>query len=376
MREMFHIRIQHRHLSRAASCNSFVYRGWRPVLIALILALSVSASAQQLRLGTAPGGISIVSGGGNNYSTSFGRMNALGVGNPSVTGVTDIPLSNGALYYTTFHLIIPNMTGNHKGFVTAYMSSNFGHPAALVAESCPVNDSCSTSDGYSAISTVAGNPSTILPAPGVDNQTVTAGLAIFIPDNNGNTSYAGTDNATITFNLYDNNTGRRTGQSVTLTLTSQTVQTAVQLTLSTAPNGVTITPASDFNLNFGNVNGLGIGPASGLATIPVAGGMIYHTPYLLNPVFSAFRSTTATITVYVSDDFAHPTILSLQDASASDGPYTAISKSVFSRTQITTTAANRTSITRHLGLYVSGINGPTAFNGTDTATLTFTLTVP
>jgi hypothetical protein len=124
------------------------------------------------------------------------------------------------------------------------------------------------------------------------------------------------------------------------------------------------------------VNALGIGPDAGLATSPAGGGIIYHTPYQLNPAFSAMSSTTGTIHVYVSTDFAHPAIMSLDDASTNAGPFNAISKNSGAQTQITSTAGDRSTVTRYLGLYVSNVNGPTAFNGTDSATLTYTLTVP
>jgi len=91
---------------------------------------------------------------------------------------------------------------------------------------------------------------------------------------------------------------------------------------------------------FGNVNGLGVGPGAGLTTVAAAGGVIYSTPYLLNPAYGDFTSTTA----------ATPTV-------------------------ITTTAADRSSITRYLGLFV-GLNTAAPFIGTDSATLTYTMTVP
>jgi len=373
MRETFNFR-EDRRLPYAADKPRNTR--WGITLVTLILAVSVTATGQQLRIGSAPGGVTILTGGGNNYSTSFGTMNALGIGTPTI-GITVVPLSNGALYYTTFNLIIPNVPGSHKGVVSAYMSSNFGRPAAFVAEGCPVNGSCTTSGGYAPISTIAANASDIVPAPGLDNQTVTAGLALFIPDNNGGTAYTGNDTATITLEMWDSvKNNKKLGNPVILTLTTQTVQTAVQLTLSTAPGGVTITPSADFSLNFGNLNALGIGPGAGLTTTSVAGGMVYYTPYLLNPAFSAMSSTTSTIEVYVSTNFAHPALLVLDDASSSGGPYNAISTNAGAQTQITSAAADRSSITRYLGLFVSNVNGATAFNGSDTATLTFTLTVP
>jgi hypothetical protein len=129
-------------------------------------------------------------------------------------------------------------------------------------------------------------------------------------------------------------------------------------------------------MNFGNVNGLGFGPGAGLTTVAAAGGVVYSTPYLLQPVFTDFTSTTATIKVFVSTNFAHPAALVARDAAASAGPYNNIGTTAGTATQITNTAANRSSITRFLGLFVSNVNGAASFRGNDNATLTFTLTVP
>jgi hypothetical protein len=218
----------------------------------------------------------------------------------------------------------------------------------------------------------------VIPAPGVaKGQTVNAGLAIFVPDNNGANAFSGTDSTTISFTMTDFTTGT-TIETLQLSLNnpSETLQTAVRLTLATAAGGLTVTPASDFSMNFGNVNGLGFGPGAGLTTVASAGGVIYSTPYLLQPAFTDFTSTTATIKTFVSTTFAHPTILVLRDAAASAGPYANIGTTAGTATQITNTAASRSSITRFLGLFVSNVNGATAFRGSDSATLTFVLTVP
>jgi hypothetical protein len=166
-------------------------------------------------------------------------------------------------------------------------------------------------------------------------------------------------------------------ETLTLTLNSNTLQDAVQLQLATAASGLTITPASDYSMNFGNVNALGIGPGAGLTTSAQAGGIIYSTPYNVLPAFSAFSSTTASIKVCVSTTFTHSAILRLEDSSTgSSGTFSNISTACGAATSLTGSAANRSTITRYLGLFVSNVNGATAFNGTDTATLTYTLTVP
>ena len=73
-------------------------------------------------------------------------------------------------------------------------------------------------------------------------------------------------------------------------------------------------------------------------------------------------------------DVLDPQVLELRDGSSSAGPFTAISSTT--ATQITATAADRSTITRFLGLFVSNLNGANAFTGSDAATLTFTMTVP
>lgn len=348
---------------------------WKCAALILFALWAISTTAQTFSITTAPGGLTVNSIGAIRWS-SFGTMNALAVGTPSA-GLTALALNNGALYYTQYRLTATGLAAGHKAAVTAYVSTNFTHPAALVVESCPYTGSCTASGGYAPLSTAAGSPTTVIASPGIGNTTVTAGLAIFLPDNDGGSAYTGTDTAILSFTMKDLTSGTTVGTLTWyLNFPAQTVQNAVQLTLGTAPSGATIAPASDYSLNFGNVNALGIGPGSGLATTSVTGGMVYSTPYLLNPAFAGMTSATATIKVYVSTNFAHPALLILQDASASAGPFTAMPTTAGTARQIATAAADRSSITRYLGLFVSNVNGAAAFTGTDNATLTFTLTVP
>src|SRR3954468_974631 len=344
-----------------------------------VIAFIKPAAAQQgtFTVSAAPGGITFTVGGGGTLSGQFGTMNALGIGTPS-GGVTVIPLSNGALYLTHYQINISGLPNPHLGAVTAFVNSNFTNPAALIMQSCPSSSSCNASGNFSTISLNAGAPTTVVAAPGINGQTVTAGLAIFIPDNNGAASFTGVDTARITLTATDttNNKNFATAEIRLDTPIGETVQNAVRLTLATATGGRTITPGADFSINFGNVNGLGLGPGAGLTTVAAAGGVVYSTPYLLQPAYSAFRSTTATVKTFVSSPFAHPTILILRDAAASAGPYNNIGTTAGTATQITNTAADRSSITRFLGLFVSNTNGATAFQGSDGATLTFTMTVP
>jgi hypothetical protein len=349
------------------------------IILAIAFALNKPAAAQQgtFTISAAPGGITFAAGGGGTLSGQFGTMNALGLGTPG-TGVAVIPLPNGALYLTHYQITISGLPNPHLAAVTAFVNSNFTHPAALIMQSCPSSSACNASGNFSAISLLAAAPTTVVAAPGINDQTVTAGLAIFVPDNNGASAFTGVDTARITLTATDttNNKNFATAEIRLDTPVGETIQSAVQLTLATATGGLTISPGADFSVNFGNVNGLGLGPGAGLTTVAAAGGVVYSTPYLLQPAFSAFRSTTATIQAFVSSPFAHPTILILRDAAASAGPYTNIGITAGTATQITAAAADRGSVTRFLGLFVSNTNGATAFQGSDSATLTFTMTVP
>lgn len=353
-----------------------------PALIAFFLAFillrqQVAAQTGTFTLSSAPGAITFSGSGTSTLSGQFGVMNALGLG-VAASGITVVPLTNGALYLTQFQLTISGLPTSHRGGVTAFVSSNFAHPAALVLEACPSTSSCNAAGNFSAISTVAGAPTTIVPAPGINNQTVTAGLAVFLPDNDGASAFSGIDTAQVTFTATDLINGKNfaTAQILLNSPQGETVQTAVQLTLAAATGGLSITPSADYAMNFGNVNGLGFGPGAGLTTVAATGGVIYSTPYLLQPAFTDFSSTTATIRAFVSINFAHPAVLQLLDGPGNSGPFNAIGTTAGTATQITTTAADRSSITRFLGLFVSNANGATAFTGSDAAALTFTFTVP
>ena len=342
------------------------------ILVLIIVSAKTGwAVPQSLVISQATGGISF--SGTGPYLSQFGTMNALGLGTPA-TGVSVIPLTTGALYFTPYTLT-GTANGNHILTITAVIKTNFTHSAALQLESCPSNSACNTAGAFAAMSTTTAV--TVMPGTANTNQvplTVTAGLGIFVPDNDGASAFTGTDTASITLTLLDENNNKIATAEIDLNSpTGETVQNAVQFTLGTATGGLTISPASDYAANYGSVNGLGIGPATGLTTTSVAGGTVYVTPYLLNPAFGDFSSTTATIKVTLSTNFAHPTVLQLDDSSSSGGPFTQITTTALT---ITSSAADRASITRFLGLFVSNTNGAGVFTGSDSATLTFTMTVP
>ena len=70
-------------------------------------------------------------------------------------------------------------------------------------------------------------------------------------------------------------------------------------------------------------------------------------------------------------------ILSLKDsATGSIGSFSNISTNCGAATSLTSSAGDRSTVARYLGLFVSNVNGATAFTGLDNAILTYTLTVP
>lgn len=82
---------------------------------------------------------------------------------------------------------------------------------------------------------------------------------------------------------------------------SANVQTALQLNISTGTAGATVTGSNAtglFAVNFGNVNGLGLGtPTAGVSKTTDATGSTYTTPINLTPVYSGFTTETADVTV-------------------------------------------------------------------------------
>jgi hypothetical protein len=354
-----------------------VFMSSRAALIVLVLTIVLaekSRAATTLTISQAPTGIAFT--GTGPYASQFGTMDGLGISTAAPGVQKPLVLTNGALYYTPYQLT-STVNGNHTLTVSAVIKTNFtGNAAsAMVLESCPSNSTCNTSGVFSAMSTTT--PVTVMPGTANNNApiTVTAALGIFIPDNDGASAFTGTGTVSITFTLLDENNNKVATAEIDLNSPAgETINSAIQLTLGTA-GGLTVSPGAgtDYAVDFGTVNGLGIGPGAGLTVNNVSGGVVYATPYLLQPAYTDQAKSTATITVKLTANFAHPTVLQLDDAGSATGPFTQITTTPIT---ITSTAASRTPITRYLGLFVSNTNGAGAFTGSDTATLTFTMTVP
>jgi len=384
MPAIFHDRKNATHAAARRICR--VRRGfWCCWPSAVILSLALTPSlwaAPKLKLATSGTGFT-VAGVSPAYTASFGSMNALAFGAPA-TNVTATALSNGALYFTTLTASVQAIGGN-TGVVKAYVSTNFiGNAAsAMIVYGCAAPSACTSSGQFSALGTSQAGATTL--ASGLNNGSSSAnvGLAIFLPDNNGASAFTGLSalGCTVSFDLYLNGSNT-VSDTVTLALINETVQSAVQLTVGSAAGGLTIGNAGGplldpFTMNFGNVNALGIGPSAGLTTVAQAGGIIYSTPYHVLPVFTDMSQTSATVKACVSTTFTHPVILSLKDsATGSIGSFSNISTNCGAATSLTSSAGDRSTVARYLGLFVSNVNGATAFTGLDNAILTYTLTVP
>lgn len=173
---------------------------------------------------------------------------------------------------------------------------------------------------------------------------------------------------------------------------SANVQKAVQLTLSTGTVAATHCAVAagggtDYSMNFGTVDGLGINAGNCNKFSPTTPGTtnaVYWSDYQLTPVFSSQSVSTNTITAQVTTTFggvANGTsnlIIVRDTANSATLPASAASFSTMgsaSADTIATNAANGTAITRYVGIAVTPANGASVLTGNQSATVTFTLTV-
>jgi hypothetical protein len=151
---------------------------------------------------------------------------------------------------------------------------------------------------------------------------------------------------------------------------SATVQTAVQLNISTGAGGATVSGSNAtglFSVSFGNINGIGLGtPAAGVSVVADASGALYKTPINLTPVYSGF--TTETATIEVEQDAAGDTALA-REGNASISAASTVSTST--PASVASGGASGVAIERYVGMYVSRSESA----GAKSATLIYTITV-
>jgi hypothetical protein len=148
-----------------------------------------------------------------------------------------------------------------------------------------------------------------------------------------------------------------------------TVQSAVQLNISTGSGGATVSRSNStglFNITFGDVNGWGVGiPTSGVTVTQDSSGALYKTPINLTPVYSGFTYEKADIMVQAGTNG--------DENLAREGSSSISSSSTVGATpSIAVSRANSGSRNeRYLGFYVSR----TEAAGSKTATLVYTVMV-
>ncbi|MBV9211497.1 MAG: hypothetical protein JOZ52_12740 [Acidobacteria bacterium] len=157
----------------------------------------------------------------------------------------------------------------------------------------------------------------------------------------------------------------------------------IQLDITTAPGGATVTGATDaastgiFNLNFGNLNGLGIGIFTpGLTVQRFANGALYTTPIRLTTKVDWKNQTPRPLSVSIVLDPIAGNAAGRAAAREGASAATLITPSAVTPLVFTTTAADNVPITRYVGIFVSNANGATAVRGTLTARLIYKIFEP
>jgi hypothetical protein len=147
-----------------------------------------------------------------------------------------------------------------------------------------------------------------------------------------------------------------------------TVQTAVQLNISTATGGATVggsNSTGEFTLEFGELNGLGLASATS-ANVTVAvdsTGATYSTPITLTPIYTGFTTETADITVEAGE--------SGDEEIAREGSAANSMSSVTTAAPVISNAASESNNTRYVGFRVARNEAA----GLKTATFIYTITV-
>jgi hypothetical protein len=348
------------------------------VLLVVVSWAAPASAAPTINILSAASGVAL--GGNSGAATmNLGNGNGLGVGTRA-SGVYAVALGSGPVYASPFRVNLTGWGGSASVSVTAYVSSNFprggGAPPLIQVMYC-VATSCGAAANQLVLSTSSGAPAA-LRAGLPDKSTFTMDMGALIAHINGSSAFTGTQTATILFTANDANDANKR-DTATLSV-SIAVQRAVQFSLdATGPPSLTAGATSDYAIDFGTVDGLGVSTGNGAARAASTTGALYSTSYLVRPAFSSMTSTNGTVQLYVSTNFARPGLLQLQDSSTGEpGSFAAIStnSAAASQTVISTSAQSKVDITRYLGLFVFAVNGTGAFVGADSAVVTYTLIVP
>jgi hypothetical protein len=158
---------------------------------------------------------------------------------------------------------------------------------------------------------------------------------------------------------------------------------SIQIDITTAPGGATVTGATDaaatgiFNLNFGNLNGLGIGIFTpGLTVQKFANGTLYITPIRITPKIDWKSHTPRPMSVSIVLDPIAGNAAGRAAAREGATAGTLNLPSIITPLVFTTTAADSVPITRYVGIFVSNANGALAVRGSLNARLIYRIFEP
>ena len=164
---------------------------------------------------------------------------------------------------------------------------------------------------------------------------------------------------------------------------SVNVQTALSLTLATgaAAGSCAITSpgatGQDYDINFGNVNALGIANGAN-CTSPLganASGATWSTQYQITPSFSGFVSTSATVYLNTTTAFANAKLAMVEGATNTFAALQPSTVPAAGTTHSFSATSSGSALSRYIGVNVAPGNGA-GTAGADTAVVTFTMTVP
>jgi len=156
----------------------------------------------------------------------------------------------------------------------------------------------------------------------------------------------------------------------------------LQVDVSTAPGGATVNGQTGllstgvFDVNFGNVNGLGIGSRpAGVSITKGASGTFYSTPILITPSWTCLITCpTGTITLWL--DAAQGTSAGRAAVREGSSPGSASPVNATPPKTITTAASSGVPITRYVGFFVSNTNGAGRVSGAMTARVVYQISIP
>ena len=351
-----------------------------PLFLFLLLAQGKAWGAVQLNLSQGAG--VTLSGAQPAYSMNFGQVNGLGAGAFSAGLVISQPYTvggtPGALYMDPFAFFVKALPAPHHLTLSGVVTANFTHAAALKLFGCPIGVSCTASGNYSQLPVGAGSFNWQTSVLTSNNTPVPIGVGLWVAQLSGASAFTGTECATITITADDLDAGNISTATLQICATAASGLRLVISTALSSPDCTVADPGSgaDYSFSLGNINGLGLPDttsASPCSSVDrTVNPPVYYTQYNLTSSFTNFASSSATLQISRTTNFAK-TFLELREASTALGLQ---SSTAFPTTLSISSAQNGVATTRFLGVAITPNNGAASSAGADSAILTYTLTVP